>query len=183
MEMLEITIKAHHCFRIIIRRLGPGLAQLVRFTFLSVRIIWLLIVTTSDVESSRIGAEGAKVGGGVDDEEAVDQVEVEAGVRPRIPPTWSSIGVTIIMIIIIVMIMMMTISITEMILDENLSRAPVSPASCPVLRPLVQVITSSPPFIFNFKLILGISCWFFTQHQAVSLSRPLFPLISFPRPE
>ena len=39
MEMLEMTIKAHHCFRIIIRRLGPGLAQLVRLTFLSVRII------------------------------------------------------------------------------------------------------------------------------------------------
>ena len=88
MEMLEMTIKAHHCFRIIIRRLGPGLAQLVRFTFLNVRIIWLLIVTTSDVQTSRIGADGAKVGGGVDDEEAVDQVEEEAGVRPRIPPTW-----------------------------------------------------------------------------------------------
>ena len=140
-------------------------------------------MTTSDVQTSRIGADGAKVGGGVDDEEAVDQVEEEAGVRPRIPPTWSSIGVTIIMIIIIVMIMMMTISITEMILDENLSRAPVSPASCPVLRPLVQVITSSPPFIFNFKLILGISCWFFTQHQAVSLFRPLSPPISFHPPE
>ena len=71
-------------------------------------------MTTSDVQTSRIGADGAKVGGGVDDEEAVDQVEEEAGVRPRIPPTWSSIGVTLIMIIIIVMIMMMTILITEM---------------------------------------------------------------------
>ena len=78
-------------------------------------------MTTSDVQTSRIGAEGAKVGGGVDDEEAVDQVEEEAGVRPRIPPTWSSIGVTLIMIIIIVMIMMMTISITEMILGEKFS--------------------------------------------------------------
>ena len=37
--------------------------------------------------TSRSGAEGAKVGGGLED-------ELEAGVRPRIPPTFSNMMVT-----------------------------------------------------------------------------------------
>ena len=92
---------SHHKFWVVIWRLGPRLTELLWFSFLraifSENSGFCYDVTTfeqtvmksnteylfslfDNVTTSRSGAEGVKEGDGVD--------EVEAGVRPRIPPTW-----------------------------------------------------------------------------------------------
>ena len=89
---------SHHEFWVVIWRLGPRLTELLWFSFLKAifqktvdfAMISQQTIAKSNTEylfslvdnvtTSRSGAEGVKEGEGVD--------EVEAGVRPRIPPTW-----------------------------------------------------------------------------------------------
>ena len=111
------------------------------------------------MSTSRSGAEGVKEGDGVD--------EVEAGVRPRIPPTWwNNIFVTLnwdygnirtlewLLLSLWSVIMFLTITFVALYSDSggirkigegNLRRPPVSPASCPVLWSLVW-ISACPAF-------------------------------------
>ena len=88
---------SHHEFWVVIWRLGPRLTELLWFSFLKAifqktvdfAMISQQTIAKSNTEylfslvdnvtTSRSGAEGVKEGEGVD--------EVEAGVRPRIPPT------------------------------------------------------------------------------------------------